>query len=86
MTGDPRTAGHGYVPTVHGSYRALLDDPDVDVVYVATPHPHHSALALTARAAAKADPGGEVVYGYPAATRVPLRLIRRHAPRATGRR
>jgi predicted dehydrogenase len=47
-------AGHGRVPTAHGSYRALLEDPDVDVVYVATPHPHHRALALAALAAGKA--------------------------------
>ena len=39
------SAGHGQVPTAHGSYRALLGDPAVDVVYVATPHPHHRALA-----------------------------------------
>lgn len=47
------SAGHGQVPTAHGSYRALLGDPDVDVVYVATPHPHHRALALAALAAAR---------------------------------
>ena len=46
--------GHGQVPAAHGSYRALLDDPDVDVVYVATPHPQHRALALAALAAGKA--------------------------------
>jgi predicted dehydrogenase len=35
----------------HGSYRALVDDPDVDVVYIGTPHPDHIdslRLALTA--------------------------------------
>jgi len=47
-------AGRGQVPAAHGSYRALLGDPDVDVVYVATPHPHHRALALAALAAGKA--------------------------------
>ena len=26
------------VPRAHGSYAALLADPEVDVVYVATPH------------------------------------------------
>jgi predicted dehydrogenase len=47
-------AGDGQVPAAHGSYRALMCDPDVDVVYVATPHPHHRALALAALAAGKA--------------------------------
>ncbi|WP_345605485.1 Gfo/Idh/MocA family protein [Pseudonocardia adelaidensis] len=47
-------AHDGRVPTAHGSYRALMDDPDVDVVYVATPHPTHRALALAALGAGKA--------------------------------
>jgi predicted dehydrogenase len=47
-------AGGGRVPTAHGSYRALLDDAEVDVVYVATPHPYHRAIALAALAAGKA--------------------------------
>ncbi len=38
----------------HGSYRALLADPDVDVVYLATPHPQHHRLALAAVEAGKA--------------------------------
>lgn len=37
----------------HGSYRALVEDPDVDVVYIATPHPQHHAIALAAVAAGK---------------------------------
>src|SRR5512133_2043558 len=32
----------------YGSYRAIVDDPDVDVVYIATPHPQHRAVALAA--------------------------------------
>jgi predicted dehydrogenase len=38
----------------HGSYRALVDDPDVDVVYIATPHPQHAALAVACLEADKA--------------------------------
>src|ERR1700674_1921104 len=51
---DAASGGRGPGPAAHGSYRALLDDPDVDVVYVATPHPQHRALALAALAAGKA--------------------------------
>lgn len=39
------------IATAHGSYAALVADPNVDVVYIATPHPHHvsaAKLALTA--------------------------------------
>lgn len=38
----------------HGSYRAIVDDPDVDVLYISTPHPQHRAVALAAIAAGKA--------------------------------
>jgi predicted dehydrogenase len=33
-------------PTVHNSYEALAKDPDVDVIYIATPHSHHEEHAL----------------------------------------
>jgi predicted dehydrogenase len=42
------------VPHRHASYQALVDDPDVDVVYVSTPHPGHHAAALLAINAGKA--------------------------------
>ena len=39
------------IPNRHASYEALVADPDVDVVYVATPHPlHHSGALLALRA------------------------------------
>ena len=62
-------AGHGQVPAAHGSYQALMRDPDVDVVYVATPHPHHRALALAALAAGKAVLVEKSFTVTPAATR-----------------
>jgi predicted dehydrogenase len=46
-------AEHG-LARAHGSYREIIEDPDVDVLYVATPHPHHRAVALTALRAGKA--------------------------------
>lgn len=33
------------LPRAYGSYEALAEDPDVDLVYVATPHSHHYAHA-----------------------------------------
>lgn len=62
-------AGRGRVPRAHGSYRALVEDPDVDVVYVATPHPHHRALALAALGAGKAVLVEKSFTVTPAATR-----------------
>ncbi len=41
------------VPRAHGSYAALLADPAVDAVYVATPHPEHAAWAIRAARAGK---------------------------------
>lgn len=34
------------IPRVHGSYEALAADPDVDIVYVSTPHPMHAENAI----------------------------------------
>jgi predicted dehydrogenase len=46
---------HGTDATrAYGSYRELLDDDAVDVVYIATPHPHHADLAVAAIEAGKA--------------------------------
>jgi predicted dehydrogenase len=41
------------VPNRHSSYEALVADPEVDVVYVATPHPVHREDALLALRAGK---------------------------------
>lgn len=44
---------HG-IASAHGSYRDLVADPGVDAVYIATPHPQHTDIALAALAAGKA--------------------------------
>ena len=41
------------IPHAHGSYEALVADPDVDVIYVATPHPMHAEDAILALNAGK---------------------------------
>lgn len=46
-------ARHG-MARAYGSYRELISDGEVDVVYVATPHPHHAAIARAAIEAGKA--------------------------------
>lgn len=44
---------HGLV-RAYGAYGQILDDPEVDVLYVATPHSHHAAVARAALQAGKA--------------------------------
>src|SRR3712207_5761855 len=39
-------AGQHGLERAYGSYAEILADPDVDVLYVATPHPQHHAVAL----------------------------------------
>ncbi|MEJ1088467.1 Gfo/Idh/MocA family oxidoreductase [Microbacterium sp. Mu-80] len=41
-------AGRFDIPRAHGSYEALAADPEVDIIYVATPHPMHHADARLA--------------------------------------
>jgi predicted dehydrogenase len=41
------------IPNAHASYEALVADPDVDIIYVSTPHPFHAANAALALNAGK---------------------------------
>jgi predicted dehydrogenase len=41
------------IANAHGSYEALVADPTVDVIYIATPHPHHITAARLALNAGK---------------------------------
>lgn len=38
----------------YGSYEELADDPDVDIIYIATPHPYHYESAMLCLKAGKA--------------------------------
>lgn len=41
------------IPHAHGSYAQLVADPDVDIVYIASPHSHHREHAILALEAGK---------------------------------
>jgi predicted dehydrogenase len=51
-TADAFAAQHG-IGHAHPSYEALVADPEVDVVYVSTPHPFHAENATLALEAGK---------------------------------
>jgi predicted dehydrogenase len=54
-----RNPGSGNLATdfpetrIHASYDALVSDPDVDAIYIATPHPFHAEWAIRAAKAGK---------------------------------
>lgn len=68
------------IPTALGSYDEVLDLAEVDIVYVATPHPWHAELAIAAMEAGK-----HVLVEKPLATHADdaQRII--EAAQATGR-
>ena len=41
------------IPKAYGSYTELIADPDVDLVYIATPHSHHYDVTKAAIEAGK---------------------------------
>ena len=41
------------IPSAHGSYQGLLEDPKVEAVYIAPPHPFHAEWAVKAAEAGK---------------------------------
>ena len=41
------------IPHRHADYQSLLDNPDVDAIYIATPHPLHAQWAIRAADAGK---------------------------------
>lgn len=46
-------AGKYGIPSAYGSYEELVSDPNVDIVYVSTPHPFHAPCSLLALRAGK---------------------------------
>lgn len=42
------------IPRAYGSYRELIADPELDAIYITTPHPQHLAIARAAIRAGKA--------------------------------
>ncbi len=50
---DAFAAEHGF-EKAYGSYEALLDDPQVELVYIATPHSYHAQWMLAAMEKGKA--------------------------------
>ncbi|WP_245436715.1 Gfo/Idh/MocA family protein [Mesorhizobium tamadayense] len=53
QAGADKFASRFSIPNAHASYQDLLSDPEVDIVYVATPHPMHADNALKALTAGK---------------------------------
>ena len=39
-------AAQYHIDTAHGTYEQIALDPDIDVIYIATPHPYHCANTL----------------------------------------
>jgi len=69
------TREHG-IGRWHGSYQAIVEDPGVDVLYIATPHPQHRAVALAALRAGKGVLVEKAFTVTPAATREIVEVAR----------
>lgn len=50
---DQITEGKPHSIASYGSYKELVEDPNVDIIYVATPHSHHYECSLLALRAGK---------------------------------
>ncbi len=73
---DAFAAELGSAVRAHGSYRDLVDDPDVDAIYIATPHPQHAEWAIHALRAGKAVLCEKPLSDDPASAREVVRVAR----------
>jgi len=53
LTSATRFAATHAIPRAHGTYADLVADPEVDAIYVATPHAQHEELTVAALEAGK---------------------------------
>jgi len=53
QTGADAFGERWHIPHRHGSYEELLADEEVQIVYIATPHPLHAEWAIKAAEASK---------------------------------
>ena len=65
---DAKHFAHNHqIPNAYGSYTSMLEDPNIDAVYIATPHTLHCENAIQAMQAGK-----HVLCEKPATTSLPL--------------
>ena len=64
------------VPKAYGSYSEMLDDPEIDLVYVATPHSHHFDVTMEAISKGKACLVEKAFMANAAQTKMVLDLAR----------
>jgi len=66
------------IPRAHGSYENLISDPDVDAIYIATPHSFHLEHSLAAIRAGKAVLCEKPLTPSPDECRTLIRAARAH--------